>query len=323
MRIAVPRETAAGERRVALTPDAVKALVKDGIQVAVQSGAGASAGFDDAAYTAAGARVTAGAGEALAADLVLKVAPPSESEIAAMREGAAYMGFLRPLDAPRVAQQLAQRRTTAFALELVPRITRAQAMDALSSQANLAGYRAVLLAAISLPRIFPMLVTAAGTIQPARAFVIGAGVAGLQAIATSRRLGAVTSAYDLRPAVKEQVQSLGARFVELPIEAQDAQDAGGYARAQDESFYSRQRELLGDGAILDDGDVVADRTQHRQLVADNHDRDAEARINVAQGIEQRAGGFRVEGGGRLVAQQHGRAAGQRAGDGHSLLLAAR
>jgi NAD(P) transhydrogenase subunit alpha len=241
----IPAETAPGERRVALTPDAVKALVKDGISVAVQAGAGAAAGFADASYTEAGARISAGAAEALAADLVLKVAPPSEAEIAALREGAAYIGFLRPLDEPAVARRLAQRRSTAFALELVPRITRAQSMDALSSQANLAGYRAVLLAALSLPRIFPMLVTAAGTIQPARVFVIGAGVAGLQAIATARRLGAIVEAYDTRAVVAEQVQSLGARFVALAVDAGDAQDAGGYAKAQTEEFYQRQRSELG------------------------------------------------------------------------------
>jgi NAD(P) transhydrogenase subunit alpha len=241
----IPAETAPGERRVALTPDAVKTLVKDGIQVVVQAGAGASAGFDDASYTAAGARVTAGAAEALAVDLVLKVAPPTEAEISALREGAVYIGFLRPLDAPAVARRLAERRSTAFALELVPRITRAQSMDALSSQANLAGYRAVLIAALALPRIFPMLVTAAGTIQPARVFVIGAGVAGLQAIATARRLGAIIEAYDTRPVVAEQVQSLGARFVTLDLDTGDAQDAGGYAKAQTEEFYQKQRAELG------------------------------------------------------------------------------
>src|SRR5262245_8591055 len=250
----IPAETAPGERRVALTPDAVKALVKDGIQVAVQAGAGDSAGFADADYAGAGARVSASAAEPLAADLVLKVAPPSQAEIAALREGAAYIGFLRPLDAPAIAQRLAQRRSTAFALELVPRITRAQAMDALSSQANLAGYRAVLIAALALPRIFPMLVTAAGTIQPARVFVIGAGVAGLQAIATARRLGAIIEAYDTRSVVAEQVQSLGARFVHLDLDTGDAQDAGGYAKAQTEEFYQRQRAELG--KALAKSDVV-------------------------------------------------------------------
>ena len=250
----IPAETAPGERRVALTPEAVKALVKDGIQVVVQAGAGTAASFDDASYAAAGARVSPGAAEALAADLVLKVAPPSEAEVAALREGAAYIGFLRPLDAPTLAQRLAQRRSTAFALELVPRITRAQSMDALSSQANLAGYRAVLLAANSLPRIFPMLVTAAGTIQPARVFVIGAGVAGLQAIATARRLGAIVEAYDTRAVVAEQVQSLGARFVSLDLDAGDAQDAGGYAKAQTEEFYQKQRSELG--KRLANSDVV-------------------------------------------------------------------
>jgi len=250
----VPAETAPGERRVALTPDAVRTLVRDGIEVVVQAGAGAAAGFDDASYGQAGARLVAGAEEALSADLVLKVQPPSAVEIAGLREGAAYVGFLRPLDAPAVARQIAQRRTTAFALELLPRITRAQSMDALSSQANLAGYRAVLLGAQTLPRIFPMLVTAAGTIQPARVFVIGAGVAGLQAIATARRLGAIVEAYDTRPVVAEQVQSLGARFIELDLDTGDAQDAGGYAVAQTEEFYQRQRAALG--KKLEKSDVV-------------------------------------------------------------------
>ncbi len=241
----VPAETAAGERRVALSPDAAKTLVQAGVEVAVQSGAGASAGFDDAAYEQAGARIVADAGAALGADLVLKVQAPSDDEIARMREGAALIAFLRPFDAPQLARRLAERRVSAFAMELMPRITRAQSMDALSSQATIAGYRAVLLAATSLPKIFPMLVTAAGTIQPARLFVIGAGVAGLQAIATARRLGAVVEAYDTRPVVAEQVQSLGARFVTLDLDTGDAEDAGGYAKAQSEEFYRRQREELG------------------------------------------------------------------------------
>ena len=230
---------------MALAPDAVRALVQAKLEVAVQAGAGAAAGFDDASYTAAGARIVPGAEAALGADLVLKVAPPSDAELARLRAGAALIGFLRPFDAPQLARALAERRVTAFAMELMPRITRAQSMDALSSQANLAGYRAVLLAAGSLPRIFPMIVTAAGTIQAARVFVIGAGVAGLQAIATARRLGAIVEAYDTRPAVAEQVQSLGARFVELDLDAGDAQDKGGYAVAQSEDFYQKQREELG------------------------------------------------------------------------------
>ena len=199
----IPAETAPGERRVALTPDAVKALVKDGITVVVQAGAGAAAGFDDESYTEAGARVSQGAAEALAADLVLKVAAPSEAEIAGMREGAVYIGFLRPLDAPAVANRLAQRRTTAFALELVPRITRAQAMDALSSQAALAGYYGALLGATQIGRMLPMTTFATGSIKPGTILVMGVGVAGLSAIATARRIGARVEGYDVRPEVKE------------------------------------------------------------------------------------------------------------------------
>jgi NAD(P) transhydrogenase subunit alpha len=246
--VGVPAETAPGERRVALVPDAVKALCASGFQLVVQSGAGQAAGFDDAAYTAAGARIGDRAA-ACSADLVVKVQPPRERpgghEVEELRTGSVLIGFLRPLDDPGLAARLARHGVTSFAMELVPRITRAQAMDALSSMSNLAGYRAVLLAATALPKIFPMMVTAAGTIQPARAFVIGAGVAGLQAIATARRLGAIVEAYDTRPAVREQVESLGARFVELDLEVGDAQDAGGYARAQSEEFYVRQRAELG------------------------------------------------------------------------------
>jgi len=241
----VPAETAAGERRVALSPDAVRNLTRDGIEVVVQAGAGEGAGFTDASYEQAGARVAADASEVFGADVVLKVRAPSDDEVGRLREGGALVAFLRPLDEPELAQKLASRRVTAFSMELMPRITRAQSMDALSSQATIAGYRAVLLAASVLPKIFPMMVTAAGTIQPARVFVVGAGVAGLQAIATARRLGAVVEAYDTRPVVREQVESLGARFVELDLETGDAEDAGGYAKAQSEEFYRRQREELG------------------------------------------------------------------------------
>ncbi len=245
MRIGVPAESTAGERRVALAPDSVRLLVREEMEVVVQSGAGVAAGFDDASYEAAGATIVNDAGEVLGADLVVKVQAPNEAEIGQLREGASLISFLRPLDAPETAQQLAERRTTAFSMELMPRITRAQSMDALSSQATIAGYRAVLLASTHLPKIFPMLVTAAGTIQPARVFVIGAGVAGLQAIATARRLGAVVEAYDTRAVVAEQVESLGARFVELDLDTGDAEDAGGYAKAQTEEFYERQRAELG------------------------------------------------------------------------------
>ena len=185
------------------------------------------------------------AATALGADLVVKVQPPSEGEVAALKQGAALIAFLKPLDRIDLANALAAKNVTAFAMELMPRITRAQSMDALSSMSNIAGYRAVILGASSLPKIFPMMVTAAGTIQPARIFVIGAGVAGLQAVATAKRLGGVVEAYDTRPAVKEQVESLGGRFVELDIDAGDAEDAGGYAKAQTEEFYVKQRAELG------------------------------------------------------------------------------
>jgi NAD(P) transhydrogenase subunit alpha len=248
--VAVPKEIAPGERRVALVPDAVKQLAAKGVRVVVERGAGLAAGFGDAAYERAGAELEPDAKALLArADVVVKVQPPTarpegSHEIDSLRPGCLLVGFLRPLDAPELARRLADAKVTAFAIELMPRITRAQAMDALSSMSSLAGYRAVLLAAAALPRIFPMLVTAAGTIAPARVLVIGAGVAGLQAIATARRLGAIVEAYDTRPAVREQVESLGARFVELDLDTRDAEDASGYARAQDEAFYRRQREQL-------------------------------------------------------------------------------
>ena len=245
MIVAVPKETLPGERRVALVPDGVKALAKLGLEVRVEAGAGAEAGCSDADYQAAGARVESDRAALLAAaDLVLGVNPPDDATIVRLREGVALVALLRPLDEPARAQALAARRVTAFSLELLPRITRAQAMDVLSSQATLAGYRAVLLAATRMPRIFPMLVTAAGTISAARAFVIGAGVAGLQAIATAKRLGAIVEAYDTRAAAAEQIQSLGARFVTFELEVADAQDAGGYAKAQSEDFYTKQRSFM-------------------------------------------------------------------------------
>ena len=250
MKVGVPKEVAGGERRVAITPDAARALIDLSLEVGVESGAGLAAGFTDADYEAAGATVEASASEVFSADLVLKVAAPCERqegghEVDRLSPGAALVGFLRPLDEPELAARLAERGVNSFAMELVPRITRAQSMDALSSMSTIAGYRAVILAAEALPKIFPMLVTAAGTIQPARALIIGAGVAGLQAIATARRLGAVVEAYDTRAAVKEQVESLGARFVELDLDSGDAEDAGGYATAQSEAFYERQRRELG------------------------------------------------------------------------------
>ncbi|WP_315854443.1 Re/Si-specific NAD(P)(+) transhydrogenase subunit alpha [Aquisphaera giovannonii] len=257
----MPREIYPGERRVALVPAAVPGLAKAGIEVVVEAGAGEAAGYPDDAFRAKGARVLAGRGEVFgAADVVVQVLchgandRNGDADLPLLREGQALIGFLRPFGSLGAVEAIAARGVASFSVELMPRITRAQSMDALSSMASIAGYKAVLLAADSLPRFFPMLTTAAGTITPARLLVIGAGVAGLQAIATSRRLGAVTSAYDLRPAAKEQVQSLGARFVELPVEVKDAEDARGYAKAQDEEFYRRQRELLG--RVVAESDVV-------------------------------------------------------------------
>ena len=253
MIVAVAKETLAGERRVALVPDGVKALVKAGLEVRIEAGAGAASGASDADYQTAGAKVEADRAALLgAADLVLGVNPPDDATVACLREGAALVALLRPLDEPARAEALAARRVTAFSLELLPRITRAQAMDVLSSQATLAGYRAVLLAASRLPRLLPMLVTAAGTISAARAFVIGAGVAGLQAIATAKRLGAIVEAYDTRAAAAEQIESLGARFVTFELETKDAQDAGGYAKAQTEEFYAKQRTFMAAQAARSD-----------------------------------------------------------------------
>lgn len=253
MLVAVPKEKTPRERRVALVPEGVKALAKLDCEVLVEAGAGAEAGFPDADYEAAGARIEADPDAVLSGgDLVVKVSPPfaggGGSEIDRLRADAVYIGFLRPLDDAPTAARLADRGITAFAMELVPRITRGQAMDALSSQANVMGYQAVVDAASRLGKFFPMLVTAAGTISPARVLVIGAGVAGLQAIATANRLGAVVEAYDTRSVVKEQIESVGGRFVELDLDTGDSEDAGGYAKAQTEAFYAKQRELLGEVA---------------------------------------------------------------------------
>ncbi len=250
--VAVPKESP-GERRVALAPDGVKALLRQEIEVRIEAGAGLESGFADAAYEAAGAKLHTDRRALLAgAQVVLKVQGPTPDEREALPSGAVWISLLRPLDAPDECQALARTGATAFSLELVPRITRAQSMDVLSSQATVAGYRAVLLAANLLPKMFPMLVTAAGTISPARVFVIGAGVAGLQAIATAKRLGAVVEAYDTRAAAAEQVESLGARFVVLELEAGDAEDAGGYAKEQSEDFYRQQRALMGQRAAASD-----------------------------------------------------------------------
>ncbi len=249
MKIGVVKETLPGERRVALVPETARGLVKANLQVAVESGAGAAAFFSDAAYIDAGANLT-DAATALAADAVLKVQPPSLDEVARLKGGAVSISFLQPSTNADVIRALAKQQVTAFSLELVPRISRAQSMDALSSQANVGGYKAVLLAANHLPKFFPLLMTAAGTVAPARVLVMGAGVAGLQAIATARRLGAVVEAYDVRPAVKDEVHSLGATFLELPLEAQEG--TGGYAREQSEDFLHRQRELIGDRVAASD-----------------------------------------------------------------------
>jgi NAD(P) transhydrogenase subunit alpha len=259
--IGVPREIYPGERRVALVPIVVSNLIKAGFEVVIEKGAGAEAGYPDALYAEKGAKIVSDrAGLFANAEIVVQVLCYGSNDINGkadlplLRRGQVLIGFLRPLGSAEVIQQIAQTGVTSFSVELMPRSTRAQSMDVLSSMGTICGYKAVLIAADTLPRIFPMLTTAAGTITPARVLVIGAGVAGLQAIATARRLGAVVSAYDLRPASKEQVQSLGGRFIELPIEAKDAQDARGYGTAQDESFYAKQRELLA--RVVAESDVV-------------------------------------------------------------------
>jgi NAD(P) transhydrogenase subunit alpha len=261
MIVGVPRETFPGERRVALVPAAIPNLMKAGLQVVVEAGAGIGAAYPDADYVAKGAKILPERSEVFrTADIVVQLLcygsndKTGKADVPLFRRDQVLIGFMRPLGSLETIQEIAATGVTSFSVELMPRTTRAQSMDALSSMATICGYKAVILAADTLPRIFPMLTTAAGTITPGRVFIIGAGVAGLQAIATARRLGAVASAYDLRPASREQVQSLGGRFVELPIEAKDAEDARGYARAQDENFYKRQRELLG--KVVAESDVV-------------------------------------------------------------------
>ncbi|TMF78297.1 MAG: Re/Si-specific NAD(P)(+) transhydrogenase subunit alpha [Chloroflexi bacterium] len=239
MRIGVVRETTPGERRVALVPETVGRLAKSGNEVVVERGAGEASSFPDRMYTDAGASI----GDAWSADLVAKVAKPSDDELGRLREGAVLIAFLQPLTNHDLVRALARRRITALSMDAVPRITRAQPMDALSSQATVAGYKAVLLAAVALPKFFPMLTTAAGTIAPAKAFIIGAGVAGLQAIATARRLGAVVEAFDTRPVVKEQVQSLGAKFLEVDL-GETGEGAGGYAKELSEEAHQREVQLL-------------------------------------------------------------------------------
>jgi NAD(P) transhydrogenase subunit alpha len=251
MKIGVPKETFPGERRVALIPDSLPPLTKGGHEIRVQSGAGQEAGFIDDAYKAKGGTLVADRAELFQnVDIVLQVRgygsnlQAGKADLALMKPDQILVGMYDPLGEPGAVKELAEKNIKAFAMELMPRITRAQSMDVLSSMATVAGYKAVLIAAEYSPRFFPMFMTAAGTIAPARVFVIGAGVAGLQAISTAKRLGAIVHAYDIRPAVKEQIESLGAKFVEMEIEAGDAEDKGGYAKEMGEEFYRRQRELM-------------------------------------------------------------------------------
>ena len=258
--VGIPRETFPGERRVAIIPRTCDALKKLAVEVIVESGAGEAAGFPDDQFTAKGARIATRPEVFRSADIIAQVrslgANPDagRSDLALFRPGQAVIGFGEPLTAREEIADLASARVSFFAMELVPRITRAQSMDALSSMATIAGYQAVLLGATTLPKMFPMMMTAAGTLTPAKVFVLGAGVAGLQAIATARRLGAVVSGYDVRPAVKEQVESLGAKFVILNVDAGGSEDKGGYAKAMDEAFYRRQRELMTE--VLREQDIV-------------------------------------------------------------------
>ncbi len=260
MRIGVLKETFAGERRVALVPGVLATLKKAGCEVVVEPGAGTAAGFPDKDYADKGATFASRAEVLASSDVLLMVRTPAANpeagaaDVAGLRKDQVVVGTCEPLNPGNMVAALAASGATTFALELVPRITRAQSMDVLSSQATIAGYRAVLIAATHLPRMFPMLMTAAGTIAPAKVLVIGAGVAGLQAIATARRLGAKVAAYDVRPAVKEQINSLGAVFVELPLETAGAEDKGGYAKVQGEDFLRKQRELLT--RVVAEHDVV-------------------------------------------------------------------
>lgn len=260
MKVAVPKETYPGERRVALVPGNLPQLAKAGMEVVVQEGAGLAAGFSDAEYAAKGAQIVTDRKAVFAADLVVQVRSLGANTVA----GRADLGYLRrdsmligsfdPLGSAQSARELAPTGASQFALELIPRITRAQSMDILSSMATIAGYRAVLLAAVELPKMFPMMMTAAGTLTSAKVFIIGAGVAGLQAIATARRLGGVVHAYDVRPATREQVESLGGKFVELRLETGTSEDRGGYAKAMGEEFYQKQRELMAE--VVSQSDVV-------------------------------------------------------------------
>jgi NAD(P) transhydrogenase subunit alpha len=264
MKIAVAKEIEVCERRVALNPDTVARLIKQGLEVWVETGAGERSFFSDSAYEAAGATIVNDTTKLWhEADILLKVSPPQErenggAEIQLLRQGAVLISFLNPLGNPVIAQELANRQVTALSMEMIPRTTRAQSMDALSSQASLAGYKAVLIAAAALPKYFPMLTTAAGTIAPAKVFIMGAGVAGLQAIATARRLGAVVEAFDIRPAVKEEVQSLGAKFVEVKLE-EETTAAGGYAKEVSEASKQRTQEVVAEH--VKNADVVITTAQ--------------------------------------------------------------
>ena len=247
MRVGIPNETQSGESRVAITPEVVKRLSKRDIEFVIESGAGDGSSIPDDQFADAGATIATDAGDVWGAEVVAKVRAPSTEEIGRLREGGVVIGFLAPLTNPDTTRALADAGVTSFAMEAIPRITRAQSMDALSSQATVAGYRAVLISALEMGRFFPMLTTAAGTVKPASVLVLGAGVAGLQAIATARRLGAQVTAFDVRSAVKEQVQSLGAKFLELDLDA-DAEGTGGYAKALDEDAQRRQQEELAKAA---------------------------------------------------------------------------
>ncbi|MGD2107834.1 MAG: Re/Si-specific NAD(P)(+) transhydrogenase subunit alpha [Phycisphaerae bacterium] len=261
MIVGICKETYPGERRVAMVPDVLASLTKKGFEVRVEGGAGIEAGIPDSAYESKGAKIVAGRFEVFhGADVVLQVrslgANPEngKDDLELMRSGQCVIGLSEPLTELESAKALAAKGVSSLSMELVPRITRAQSMDALSSMATIAGYKAVLLAADALPKMFPMFMTAAGTIKAAKVFIVGVGVAGLQAIATAKRLGAVVCAYDIRPAVKEQVESLGAKFVEMDLETGSSEDRGGYAKAMDEEFYRKQRELMT--KVIAEQDVV-------------------------------------------------------------------
>ncbi len=261
MIVGVPKETLDGEKRVALIPASATELTKLGIEIHIESGAGLSASFTDEAYKGKGVKVVASRSEVFSsADIVVQVMGPGANpqngaaDISLMKDGQILIGFQEPLTAKESVSGLAKKKVTSFSMELIPRITRAQSMDALSSMANIAGYKAVLMATEYFPRVIPMMTTAAGTMKAAKIFIVGVGVAGLQAIATAKRLGAVVHAYDVRPAVKEQVESLGGKFVEMELDAGSSEDKGGYAKEMDEEFYKKQRELMT--KVVAESDIV-------------------------------------------------------------------